>query len=148
MGIWKKQTTANEDSLSLRDKVKSILWKAGILTLFGLLLAGAGVGIGLLIAGRYNYAVQDVMFMEGVALVILGLLLSMKGNPSGVGVSSWGMQNSNAVNYVNLDVTVSERKITNYYNKFRKHAIVEFAFGRVALILGGIILATIGILFF
>lgn len=148
MGKWKKWVGSSEEDLSVRDKAKVMIWRLIILIISGMLFAGIGVGIGLLIAGHYDHNVQDVLFMEGVVFAIIGILTSMKGNPSGVGTSGWGIKNANAVNYVNLETTVMEREITDYYKNFRKNAIVEYAFGRMTLILAGVILAAIGILFF
>ena len=147
MGIWKKWVHSSED-ISVRDKVKAIVWRLLILTISGLFFAGIGVGIGLLIAGHYAYNVQEVMFMEGIVFALIGILASMKGNPSGVGLSSWGMKNANAINYVNLETTVIERESTDYHKNFRKNAVVEYAFGRMTLIFAGVLLAAIGILFF
>ncbi len=148
MGRWKKRKAPEEESYSLGDKVKFILRKVALHAVFGLLLALVGMVVGLLIAGHYEQNVQNVMFVEGVILVIVGIMASMKGNPSIAGLKGLDVRDATVVNRMNLETTVMERDITNYYKNFRKQAVVEYGFGRMTLIFGGVILAAIGILFF
>ena len=148
MGRWKKRKAPEEESYSLGDKVKFILRKVALHAVIGLLLALVGMVVGLLIAGHYEQNVQNVMFVEGVILVIVGIMASMKGNPSIAGLKGLDVRDATVVNRMNLETTVMERDVTNYYKNFRKQAVVEYGFGRMTLIFGGVILAAIGILFF
>jgi hypothetical protein len=148
MKLWKKQMDlVEEDELSLRDRLKLFLRKASIMSIIGLVFAGVGMGVAWFIAEQTEYKLQDVAFVEGVIVIVIGLLASMKGNPSGLGLSSWGAKSSPQINFWNLEATVQERESTDYYNNFRNHSVVEFLFGRVTFILGGIFLVAISILF-
>ena len=147
MSLWnKKEELSNEDTISIKVKCRRLLRRLLIMSIFGLIYAGVGLLIALLIAGRNEYKLQDVAFSTGCLIVILGLFMMMRGNPSGGGLGSWGTKNVNAMNHWNLEVTLQERESTKYYKDFRNNAVTEFTTNRFSFVLGGIFLAAISIL--
>jgi hypothetical protein len=148
MGLWnRKEDLSDEDAVSVKVKCKRLLRKLLIMSIFGLIYAGVGLLIALVIASSNNYKLQDVAFSTGCLIVILGLFMMMRGNPTGGSLSGWGAKNANAMNHWNLGVTLQERESTNYYKDFRNNAVTEFTSNRFSFVLGGIFLAVISILF-
>jgi type III secretory pathway component EscS len=148
MGVWnRKEDLTDKDAVSVKVKCKRLLRKLLIMSIFGLIYAGVGLLIALLIANRNNYNLQDVAFSTGCLIVILGLFMMMRGNPSGSNISGWGAKNVTAMNHWNLGVTLQERESTNYYNDFRNNAVTEFTSNRFSFVLGGVFLVVISILF-
>lgn len=148
MGLWnRKEDLSDEDAVSAKGKCKRLLRKLLIMSIFGLIYAGVGLLIAMLIASRNNYKLQDVAFSTGCFIVILGLFMMMRGNPSGSSISGWGARNVNAMNHWNLGVTLQERESTNYYKDFRNNAVTEFTSNRFSFALGGIFLVVISIIF-
>lgn len=117
---------------------KSIVRSAILSILYSLLILGVGYVIAILIASRSSYQLQDVLFVEGIIFIAVGLMLSMKGNPSGVNLQGLGQQNSNQTANWNLEVTRIERDKTSYYKNYLQHSVLEFAFSNWVLTLGGL----------
>jgi hypothetical protein len=74
--------------------------------------------------------------------------MSMKGNPSGTSFSGIGQKNVNAISNLDLEVTRMEREINPYHKDYYKNNIVEFAFGNLTVLLGGVLLIISSIIFF
>jgi len=145
--LKEKQEFTAEDKLGFHDIIVIFLKRALIMLIYGLLIAGIGLVISFLITNYYQHPLQDVTFIVGIAVLIIGILMMMKGNPAGVGMSSMGMKNANQVNYMNLEATLRERERTNYNRDFKNHSIVELAPHRISLILGGGLLILFSVLF-
>lgn len=133
---------------NLKNKLKLLFFRGVFSIIFGLVLMGIGIGVAILIAKNSGNSLQDVMFMEGVAVLIIGIFASMKGNPGGGSISRVGMNNPNIANFLHLETIMIERKTTNYYDQFRKHAIVELGFSSITILFGGVFLMGASILFF
>ena len=115
---------------------------------FSVVCVGVGYLVAILIARISKLGLQDALFYEGLIIIMLGLMLSMKGNPSGANLQGLGQQSAQQISSWNLEVTRIERNKTNYYRDFLKHSIVDFAFGNLALMLGGVLIIMISIVFF
>jgi hypothetical protein len=115
--------------------------------LYSLAFFGIGYAAAVFIANRQSYKLQDVMFIEGLLMVIVGLMLSMKGNPSGISLNGLGQTYAQYNASWNLEVTRIERNSTGYYKKFLQHAVVEFAFSSLVIIIGGILIILFSIFF-
>lgn len=87
------------------------------------------------------------MTYEGIILVVIGILMSMKGNPSGISISGMGTNNANITSYLNNEILRQEREMNPYYKDFFKNNVVKFAFGNVTLILGGIFIFAFSAIF-
>ena len=126
---------------------KSIARSAFLSILYGLVFLGIGYVIAILISNRSGYYLQDVLFVEGFSVIVIGILMSMKGNPSGMSLLGLGQQNAQQVSYLNLEVTRIERDKTDYYKNFLKHSVLDFAFSSLVIILGGVFIILFSIFF-
>lgn len=126
---------------------KSIARSAFLSILYGLIFLGIGYVIAILISNRSGYYLQDVLFVEGFSVIVIGTLMSMKGNPSGMSLLGLGQQNAQQVANWNLEVTRIERDKTDYYKNFLKHSVLDFAFSSLVIILGGVFLILFSIFF-
>lgn len=127
--------------LSMKLNWKGFLKKALYLLLFSILLTGIGYLIAMVISHFGNIKMGNVLCYEGLAVLILGLFMSMKGNPNGVNLNVMGAgNNSQYIAQMNVDVTAEEQKITNYHENFKRNGVVEFCFSNITICLAGILL--------
>ena len=131
----------------MKLKLKKILKNLLFLLLFSLIFLGIGYIIAILISHRFNYLLRDVMFCESFIWIMIGTMMSMKGNPSGTNFNGIGNSNVNAISFRDLEVTRMERESKPYYKDFLRNNVVEFAFGNLTFILGGIFMIVFCILF-
>lgn len=124
-----------------------IIKRLGFAVLVGFLILGIGYGLAILIGNHYGYNLQDILFVEGIVLVALGLMMSMRGNPSGASLLGFGQQNATQVSNWNLEVTRIEREQTSYHRNFLKQAVLEFSLINVSILLGGILIILFSIFF-
>ncbi|MDD7793294.1 hypothetical protein [Clostridium sp. 'White wine YQ'] len=89
------------------------------------------IGIGYLIIRFTGYSFKDVLFMEGILLIIIGALSSIGGNPMGLSLQSMGQVNSQYVSNANLEVTKKEK------NSYSVKTTLSFGISMIALIIGG-----------
>jgi ABC-type multidrug transport system fused ATPase/permease subunit len=127
---------------------KKILKKILFLLLFSILYLAIGYVAAILISNQFHYKLQDVMFMVGFLLFIIGILMSMKGNPSGTSFSGIGQKNVNAISNLDLEITRMEREIKPYHKDYYKNNVVEFAFDNLTFLLGGVLIIISSIIFF
>jgi hypothetical protein len=132
----------------MKSKLKSLLKRFLFLLLYSFILFAIAVGIGFTISDRFHYKLPDVLSYEGVILFFIGILASMKGNPSGISFGSLGRKNENAINFYNLEVTRREREIKPYYKDFLKNNVVQFAFSNLTLLLSGALLVALSLLLY
>ncbi|MGB4660543.1 MAG: hypothetical protein WBI07_15310 [Mobilitalea sp.] len=102
----------------MRKKLHGIIKVLLISFVFSLIALALGLVASILIANYFNYRLQDVIFCLGILLLIIGTLLSMKGNPSGSSINSIGNKNTNAISYFDLEVTRQERERNPYHKDF------------------------------
>jgi len=124
-----------------------IIKRLGLTFLVGLAVLGIGYGVAILIGNHSRYALQDILFVEGIVIVAIGLMMSMKGNPSGASLLGLGQQNATQVSNWNLEVTRIEREQTAYHRNFLKQAVLEFSLINTAILLGGILIILFSIFF-
>lgn len=124
----------------MNSKLKNFFKKAILLIVVSLIYFVIGYLAALLISNQFNYSLQTVMSYEGIILIIIGIFASMKGNPSGVDFSGIGQSNENGISFSNLETTRLERENNPYYKDYFKNNIVKFAFGNLAILLGGILI--------
>lgn len=132
----------------MKPKRLIIVKRVFFMALWSLVYVGLGFGIAVLISSRSKYNLQDAMSMEGLILVIVGILMSMKGNPSGADISRAGQKDFLNTSYYNFEITRQERENKPFHKEFLNNNIVEFAFGRLTLIFGGISLLVASVVFF
>ena len=131
----------------MKIKLKKNFKKALFLLLFSLIYLGIGFIVAILISNKFSYNLQDVMTYEGLIIILIGILMSMKGNPSGISISRIGNNDASMTSYLNNEITRQEREINSYHKDYFKNNVVEFAFSNLAFILGGIFIITFGAIF-
>ena len=123
-----------------KQKIGRYMKVATKLLIFSIIYLVIGFVIALIISSRFNNNIWDILAYEGIALLIIGFLISMKGNPSGLNINGIGHDNANINSFLSNEVTRQEREYKPYYKDFIKNNVVEFAFTNITLILGGIFL--------
>lgn len=102
---------------------------------FGIILAIIFILIGIFISNFSGYILKDILFIEGIISVIIGVFSLTSGNSMGLSMQSLGQSNSQYVSNSNLEVTKMEKE--------RKHnsigGNVKDSFNIISLNLGGII---------
>lgn len=83
--------------------------------------------LGVIFSRTLGYSIKDVLFIEGLGLMISGILASIGGSPSCLTVGTLGQINSNA----NLEVIKMEKDRFEFINSFR------FAYSTIILIISG-----------
>lgn len=116
---------------------KSMGRKILISAFISLAILGIGYGVAILIANRYGLKLTDALFIEGMAVLAVGLLLSMKGNPSGASLQGLGRNNAPQISNLQAETTQTERELTGYYKNFRKQSVIEFSAVNLTITAGG-----------
>lgn len=106
--------------------IKCVVW--GIIWSIILVL----IGLGIVHFTTYN--LKDILFIEGIILVILGVSSFLGGNPTGLSLQGLGQTNAQYIANANLEVTKMEKEKTNTIkNNFKTNI------STVSLVIGGII---------
>jgi hypothetical protein len=126
-------------------KLKIIIKKTMFLLLFSIIILGIGTAIGFFITYNLHYNLQDTLGFEAILLAVIGVMLSMKGNPFS-GIRGMGQQNVNAQIYDNLETARLENDLTDYNKNFLKHHVTEFRIINLSFILGGIFIGILSYL--
>lgn len=103
-----------------------------LLLAFSLILFGIGCLIALLISNRFDYLLQDVLFIEGLVVIMVGIVLSMSGR-----VNFWALSRTNLAQ---LEVDRMERADPGYEKKIIKHSLVQFGFSSLSILFSGVLL--------
>ncbi len=118
-----------EVSIMYNSIVKRLL-KCG---LFGLLWFIILVILALLIVNFTKYNFNDVLFVEGMILVVIGVLSSLGGNPMGLSLQSLGQMNSQYVANANLEVSKREK------SRASLKTTLSISLSMAAFVIGGLI---------
>ena len=131
----------------MKDRWKGIIKKALFLLLLSLIYLGIGIVVAILIAKRFDNNLQDVMTCEGLLVIVVGALMSMKGNPSGVNISNFGTNSANMTSFLDNEVTSLERKNNPYNKDYFRNNVIEMAFGNLVFLIGGSLIFLFSIIF-
>jgi hypothetical protein len=102
---------------------------------FGVLWSIILIIIGVIIANFTSYNLKDVLFIEGIIVVILGALSSISGNPMGLSLQALGQNNAQYVAKANLEVTDMEKQ--KHHENFKTN--IRSSINTVSLVIGGVI---------
>lgn len=131
----------------LKTKFKKVMNNAIFLILFSLIYLGIGYIVAILISNKYNYNLQDIMTYEGLIIILIGILMSMKGSPSGISISGMGNNDATITSYMNNEFTRQEREINPYHKDYFKNNVVKFSYSNLTFILGGSFIIAFGAIF-
>lgn len=114
------------DKSQIKSLIKCVVW--GIIWSIILVLIGLGI------VNFTTYNLKDVLFIEGIILVILGVSSFLGGNPTGLSLQGLGQTNAQYIANANLEVTRMEKeKTTPIKNNFKA------SINTVSLVMGGVI---------
>lgn len=101
-------------------------------TLWGVIWAVAFIILGFIIKKFSTFSLKDILFVEGILLVIFGAASCIGGNPLGLSIQALGQPNAQYAAYANLEVTRMEREKLSKFN-------FKTAFNLISLVLAGLI---------
>jgi len=127
---------------------KFIIKKIMQIVLIGFIYAMIGFLIAFIILKNTGCNLQDIITIEGILVVILGLMSMMEGNPTGISLQGLGSKAGQFQSQVLLETLKFEREKTPYYKNFLKNSIVQLSFSGAAIIAGGILILLSGIILF
>lgn len=118
----------------LNKIIKKITISLGLSIIFAVI----GYLIAFPIANYYQANFKDVMFIEGLVIILITILFSIAGNPSGFTFQKFRDKTWQNIEYKDLETTRMERESSNYLNRFTSHPIVRLTFNSLTIILGGV----------
>ena len=105
--------------------IKSLLW--------GIAWLGVAALIGFIITKVTPYKnFENILFIEGIILVFVGIFASISGDPMGLSMQGLGQNSAQYSASANLEVTKMEREKSN------RKLDVALAVSTFSLILGGV----------
>ncbi|MCR1950866.1 hypothetical protein NSA50_07305 [Clostridium sp. DSM 100503] len=105
--------------------IKSLLW--------GIAWLGVAALIGFIITKVTPYKnFENILFIEGIILVFVGIFASISGDPMGLSMQGLGQNSAQYAASANLEVTKMEREKSN------RKLDVALAVSTFSLILGGL----------
>ena len=102
---------------------------------FEILLSVILLLIGLAIVYFTNYNFKDVLFVEGMVVIILGIFSGISGNSTGLSLQGMGQNNAQYVSNANLETLKMEKEKT----KNNLNPNISIGLNMVSLIIGGAI---------
>ncbi|BCZ46324.1 hypothetical protein psyc5s11_23910 [Clostridium gelidum] len=102
---------------------------------FEILLSAILLLIGLAIVYFTNYNFKDVLFVEGMVVIILGIFSGISGNSTGLSLQGMGQNNAQYVSNANLETLKEEKEKT----KNNLNPNISIGLNMVSLIIGGAI---------
>lgn len=110
--------------------IKSLLW--------GIVWLGLAALIGFIITKVTSYKnFENVLFIEGVILVFVGIFASISGDPMALSMQGAGQNGGQYATNANLEITKMEREKSN------RKLNISLAISTFSLILGGLFSAGI-----
>lgn len=110
--------------------IKSIIWGLGWFVLAAL------IGF-IIIKLAPNKNFKDILFIEGLILIFVGIFASISGDPMGLSMQGLGQSNAQYITNANLEVSkIAKQKANVKIN-------IAFALSTFSLLIGGILSAVI-----
>lgn len=91
--------------------------------------------IAAIIKYKTNFNLNDILFVEGIAAIAIGLLSSIGGNPMGVSIKSLGQNNAQYAANANLEISKMEKEM--FHDSIKSD--IKIALSTASLCLGGVI---------
>ena len=119
--------------------MKNQVFKALLYMLISTLLSCI---LALIIGKLYGFGFFENLFWIGIVIVAVGGIASITGQASGSRIL--GGNESQYQSFANIESIQVERKLTNYYANFKKHAVFDPRISGFGAILSGLMLIIIG----
>lgn len=130
----------------MKAKINKLLRKILFLLIYSAVLSVIGYVFAIFLSHRMDDPFSDIISMIGIFLVIIGVLLSLKGNPMGLHLHVGSEDSQNMLTYLDMETIRKEREITEYNKNLFKQSIVEFNLYNLVFVFGGIVLCLISLL--
>ena len=115
----------------MKDDRLVILLKSLIWGLMWLIIASI---LGFIISkSMTSKSFQDILFIEGLVLIFIGIFASISGDPRGISMQGLGQNNAQYINNANLEVARMEKE------KVHIKTDIKFALSTFSLVIGGIL---------
>lgn len=125
--------------------LKVALWLLDVI-IYGTLSSVIAFYLSLFLSKRLlNIGIYDLMFIIGILIVCAGIFSAIGGNPSGIYMGGPGL-GSQYASIFNNEVTLMERKITNYYTSAKNHTKLYFTRGTLNIAANGIFVILVSII--
>ena len=85
-----------------------------------------------------GFLLKDVLFIEGIIFIMLGLFACIGGNPMGLSMQGLGQNNAQYIANANLEVSKMEKDKTNNIK-----TTISAGLSTVSLIIGGLLVIAI-----
>ncbi|HEX9026678.1 MAG TPA: hypothetical protein VF839_09500 [Clostridium sp.] len=102
---------------------------------FGILESFILVLIGLAIVSFNNYNLKDVLFVEGIVLIILAVFCVIGGDSTGLSLQGMGQNNAQYLANANLEIL----KLENEKTKRNLRPMLNIGLNAVSMTIGGVI---------
>lgn len=102
---------------------------------YGLMWLGISLFVALIIKNTLNFSMSDVLFLEGLGLLIITGLSSVSGDPIGLGLQSYQLKHPFDIEEKNYDINPNEKGNLNIVLK----KSVLFSTTAAPLFIGGIL---------
>lgn len=113
---------------------KSVLKTIVKCVIFGVIWAIILFGVALVITNFKGYELKNILFIEGIIFVMIGILSSIGGNPMGLSMQGLGQSNAQYIANGNLEVAKMEKDKTKSVK-----TTVSIGLSTVSLVIGGIL---------
>ena len=117
---------------------KSVLKTIVKCVIFGVIWAIILFGVALVIANFKGYELKNILFIEGIIFVMIGILSSIGGNPMGLSMQGLGQSNAQYIANGNLEVAKMEKDKTKSVK-----TTVSIGLSTVSLVIGGVLVITL-----
>ena len=95
----------------------------------GLIMAFIFIGIAILISNKKDYLLRDVLFIQGMGIIFLGILASISENPLGFSLFGTGRINTQIISTTNSEVAqMKGSKFSNPTKITFNHTIATASF--------------------
>ncbi len=123
-----------------KDQLRSIGRKLLSIMLFSIVLFALGLITAAILSNKTGQKMYDILTYEGLLLIIIGIFLAMKGNPSGINLNGMGSKNAQGISYLNQEVTRLERETQPYHKGYLKNNIIQFRSYHAVIIVSGLLM--------
>ena len=127
------------------SKFKKTYQKILLLLLCSFVVFGIGVGIAFLISSKNNYYFQDVTFIGGVAMLVLGLLISKLGGTSSMSMRGVSPDNAQFVSRQNLDAKQAKQTAAGIEKNVSSDALFSFNALNISVLGAGAMMVVCGL---
>ena len=126
----------------MKPEIKNPIHKLLFILLYSIILLAVGLLIGVIITKTSDQKLYDILTYEGLLLAVIGIIMSMKGSPSGTN----GDDNAQDISNPHSEATRIQRMMNRYRKNFYQKRINHFTFYSLVLIVSGLLMLAASLL--